>query len=291
MSNQLGFDFGHNFANPLATRLASVPLEVSDLIQQGAVFALNHSGGKDSQAMYLYLRKHVPARQLIIIHADLGAVEWAGAVDHIRATTNGEPLHICHSRRTLLEIIGERGMFPSPKQRWCTSDLKRTPIERTIRQTGATIVVNCMGMRAEESPNRAKLIPFQRVVKKCVQRRESKKGNLLHAGREWFEWLPIHDLTETQVFATIAANGQSPHPVYARGMRRFSCVFCIYASDHDLATAARLVTEHPDLVNDPAIYRKYANLERTTGQVMMMPTSRHGRRTLEQITGISADPN
>lgn len=238
--------------------------------------------------MYLVLRDIVPAEQLVIVHADLGEVEWAGAVDHIKATTAGEPLHICHSRRSLLQMVAERGMFPSPQQRQCTSDLKRGPIERTIRQLGATVVVNCMGMRREESPNRAKLKPFQRIEKKCVQRRVSAKGKLLHAGREWFEWLVIHDFTEAQVYGRIAAAGQRPHLVYELGMSRFSCVFCIMASENDLTTAARLATAHPELLNDPHLYRKYVDLERKTGHVMLMPTKKAGARTLEQVTGVKA---
>jgi hypothetical protein len=111
----------------------AIPELVQSLIERGALFVVNHSGGKDSQAMYLLLRQHVPAAQLVIVHADLGPVEWAGAFEHIKATTAGEPVHVCRSRRTLLQMIEERGMFPSPQQRQCTSDLKRGPIERTIR--------------------------------------------------------------------------------------------------------------------------------------------------------------
>ena len=256
------------------------------LIDRGALFVVNHSGGKDSQAMYLRLRAIVPRAQMVIVHADLGAVEWAGAVCHILATTAGEPLRICQARRNLLQMIEERGMFPSPEQRQCTSDLKRGPIEKLIRGItrerqaqglpGWGLVVNCMGMRAEESSGRAKLTPFK------LSTRNSK------AGREWYDWLPIHDMLEPEVFATIAAAGQQPHPVYALGMRRFSCVFCIMASEEDLKTAARLATERPDLLNDPHLYRKYVSLERSTGQVMLMPSKRQGRRTLEEVTGVAA---
>ncbi|WP_198529756.1 phosphoadenosine phosphosulfate reductase family protein [Achromobacter sp. DH1f] len=190
--------------------------EILELISRGALFVVNHSGGKDSQAMYLVLRAFIPASQMVIVHADLGAVEWAGAVDHIKATTTSEPLHICRSRRTLLQMIEERGMFPSPQQRQCTSDLKRGPIERTIRTiveirikkwvgrgpdarigtqeradalaAGMGLIVNCMGMRAEESSGRAKLTPFK------LHTGNSK------AGREWYDWLPIHEMLEDQVY-------------------------------------------------------------------------------------------
>jgi len=282
----------------------AVPGEVRDLIARGALFVVNHSGGKDSQAMYLMLRQHVPATQLVIVHADLGPVEWAGAFEHIQSTTAGEPIYVCRSRRTLLQMIEERGMFPSPKQRQCTSDLKRGPIERTIRHImaerivgfpthrgipdaapglpitaadhGANLIVNCMGMRAQESSGRARLAPFK------FSERNSKNG------REWYDWLPIHDWSEGQVFAAISGAGQKPHLVYSLGMTRFSCCFCIMASEQDLRTAARLATEQPDLLNDPDLYRKYVGLERSTGQVMLMPSKTNGRRTLEQITGVAA---
>lgn len=260
--------------------------QIAALVQRGALFVINHSGGKDSQAMYLMLRALVPAAQRVLVHADLGAVEWAGAIDHIKATTAGEPLHVCSSRRTLLQMIEERGMFPSPQQRQCTSDLKRGPIERTIRAITRErqalgvpawgLVVNCMGMRAEESSGRAKLTAFK-----------LNAGNS-KAGREWYDMLPIHEMTETEVYANIAAAGQQPHRVYALGMRRFSCVFCIMASEADLATAARLATQHPELLNDPHLYRKYVGLEQSTGQVMLMPSTTKGRRSLEQVTGVIA---
>jgi 3'-phosphoadenosine 5'-phosphosulfate sulfotransferase (PAPS reductase)/FAD synthetase len=266
--------------------IVSYPKPIGDLVARGALFVVNHSGGKDSQAMYLKLREIVPKEQLVIVHADLGRVEWAGALDHIRATTAGEPVHVCRARRDLLQMVEERGMFPSPQQRQCTSDLKRGPIEKVIRHLTYArkaaghppwhLVVNCVGLRAEESVTRKKMPPFA-----------FDKGNS-KAGREWYEWLPVHDWTEAEVYAAIKAAGQQPHVVYDEGMKRFSCVFCIYADKESLTTAARLVQTKPWLVNDPNVYKNYTALEKSTGQVMIMPSKQHGRRTLEEITGIAA---
>lgn len=241
---------------------------IQTLVARAAVFVVNHSGGKDSQAMFSFLRRHVPLRQMVVVHADLGRVEWGGAKEHIEATIGSVPLHVCRSRRDLIQMIEERGKFPSPSNRQCTSDLKRGPIERTIRQLGIKLIVNCMGMRAEESPTRAKLTTFK------FSERNSKNG------REWYDWLPIHDWLVGDVFEEIRAAGEQPHPIYAAGMSRFSCCFCIMASQVDLRTAAGL---------NPELYREYVMLERTTGQVMLMPTKKHGRRTLEQITGVFID--
>jgi DNA sulfur modification protein DndC len=247
--------------------------EIQALIARGALFVVNHSGGKDSQAMFDLVYSIVPGEQILVIHAVLPDVEWDGVQEHIHATTRGIPVTTCQSRRTLLQMIEERRMFPSPKHRQCNSDLKRGPIERTIRQTGRKLIVNCMGMRAEESTSRAKLETFKLSTKNSV------------AGREWYDWLPIHDWTIATVFGRIADAGQVPHWAYAAGMTRLSCCFCIMASRQDLTTAARL---------NPSLYRKYVQLERSTGQVMLMPQTRKGkepiRLTLEQVTGVIAFP-
>lgn len=244
------------------------PAEVKALVARGALFVANHSAGKDSQAMLIELRRHVPDAQIIVIHADLPEVDWEGGIEHIRSTIGSLELIIASSRKTFFQMVEHRGMFPSPANRQCTSDLKRGPIEREIRRhlkdhpEFGGLIVNCMGMRAEESTGRAKLTTF--------------KHNALNskAGWEWFDWLPIHDLTAAEVFADIAAAGQEPHWAYAAGMTRLSCCFCIMASEADLRTAARL---------KPDLYRKYVETERRLGFTLSM-----SRRPLPEITGVAA---
>lgn len=254
----------------MLTNLSSltVPAEITQLIKRGALFICNHSAGKDSQAMFLLLRDIVPPDQLVVIHAHLPDVEWEGSEEHIRQTIGTTPLHIVRAMKTLLDMVRNRGMFPSPKYRQCTSDLKRGPIEKMIRRlskaTGRNIIVNCMGLRAEESANRSKKATFK-----------FNAGNS-KAGREWYDWLPIHSLKTWQVFAAIDEAGQQPHWVYAQGMSRKSCCFCIMASEGDLRTAARLV---------PELYRTYVGLERLTGQSMLMPVA-GVPRFLEDVVGI-----
>lgn len=62
---------------------------IQQLIEDGAIFYCSHSGGKDSQAMYSVLSKVVPANQMVVVHANLGNVEWSGVIDHIEANING----------------------------------------------------------------------------------------------------------------------------------------------------------------------------------------------------------
>jgi DNA sulfur modification protein DndC len=231
----------------------------SDLIQRGALFVINHSGGKDSQAMTSYLRSVVPHDQLVIVHAELPEVDWEGIREHIESTCEGIPVHYCRARKTFFDMVEHRQMWPSPKYRQCTSDLKRGPIEKTIRhilrQRGKYLVVNCMGLRAQESASRRKATVFKLHEKNSV------------AGRIWYDWLPIHAWTEDEVYAEIARSGQRPHPAYAAGMTRLSCCFCIMASKRDLKTAARL---------KPELFQLYIETERRLDQTMLMPAD--GRR-------------
>ena len=145
--------------------------EIKELAYQGALFYVSHSGGKDSQAMYTELFSIVPRAQLIVVHADLGEVEWEGVQDHIKATIR-HPLNVVRASKTLFEMVRHRAAtrpdvpaFPSAVQRQCTSDLKRNPIYKFIRndmkERGATLALNCMGLRAAESASRAKKETFK----------------------------------------------------------------------------------------------------------------------------------
>lgn len=248
--------------------------DLPDVIRQmcdaGALFAVNHSAGKDSQAMLIMLRKMgIPDDQMVVVHADLGDVEWDGNLDHIEKTSGGLPLITAKSKSGFFEMVERRQMFPSAAQRQCTSDLKRGPIERELRgylkahPRFQGRLVNCMGMRAAESPARARRSVLTR------SERNSK------AGREWWDWLPIHNLTTEQVFETIKAAGQSPHRAYSLGMTRLSCCFCILASASDLKTSAQA---------NPELYRRYVLTERRIGHTLSM-----SRRPLTEITGIPID--
>lgn len=246
---------------------------IADLIDRGALFVVNHSGGKDSQAMHILLSRLVPADQIMVIHAHLPGVEWRGTFQHVLDTAKGHPVIQTQAVKTFMNMVDHRKMWPSPQQRQCTSDLKRGPIEREIRRYLKEnpryngLVVNCIGLRAEESPGRAKQIPFR------FSERNSK------AGREWYDWLPIHDMLIDQVFKTIADAGEEPHWAYKCGMSRLSCCFCIMSSKDDLRTAAIL---------NPTLYAKYVAKEREIDQTMLMPVGGE-RRFLEDVTGIPAD--
>ena len=243
---------------------------IADLIAARALFVVNHSGGKDSQAMLIEIARLVPASQIVVVHASLGEIEWHGALElaQEQAAALGVPFIVARAEKSFLDMVERRfairpdvPSFPSASTRQCTSDLKRGPIEREIRRhakaVGARIVVNCTGIRAAESASRAKVEVFKKHERNSV------------AGRDWYEYAPIHAMSTAAVFETIRAAGQEPHPAYAAGNERLSCVFCIMGSRNDLkkGAAAR-----------PELFEKFAALEERTGYTMHM-----SRKSLREL--------
>lgn len=222
-------------------------VNLKELIDAGAIFYISHSGGKDSQAMYAVVSRQVPQDQVVVVHADLGHVEWPGTLDHIRSNISQE-LHVVRAGKSFLEMVRDRARknprvpcWPSPRYRQCTSDLKRSPIERFIRQDlrrrGLSLAVSCIGLRAGESSVRSRKLPW------------SVHSRLSVAGRIVYEWLPVHELTEKEVFDTICAFGQRPFWIYTDPSvpnRRKSCVFCIMGCWDDLVNGA---IYHPELLD------------------------------------------
>jgi len=234
--------------------MVPITADIQNLIELGALFVINSSGGKDSQCMTIHLSPIIPKHQLVIVHSHLPEVEWDGVKEHILDTNLRIATYFVQAGKTFFEMVERRGKFPSPSTRQCTSDLKRGPIQKFInnycKEHGFNTVVNCLGLRADESNARAKKIPFR------------FRDDLSVAHRKQYEWLPIHHFNINEVWNTITLAGQVPHWAYSKGMTRLSCCFCIMASDHDIKTAASLM---------PDLFQRYCNTETKLGFAMMMP--------------------
>lgn len=200
---------------------------------------INFSGGKDSCAMLTYICENYPDVPKHIIYADTGwehpgAEEWCrGIVERFGLTLN-----VCRNpNKTFLTMVERRGKFPGPAQRQCTSDLKRGPIQTwTRRNVKSSVIINCMGMRAEESTGRAKL------------HRLKRNASMTNGVRTVWDWLPIHHWTEQQVLDYLAERNIPLHPVYQH-LRRFSCRVCIYMTDHDLNQVRKHDPEAIDIIS------------------------------------------
>ena len=257
---------------------------VKDLVSAGAIFYVSHSGGKDSQAQYHVVRRQVPDSQIVVVHADLGEIEWTGVKEHIRANIEHE-LNVVRAvwkdgsekdlfgmvrrRRATLDAQGkvDAPAWPSSAARFCTSDLKRDPIWKFIRrhskEAGAKIVVNATGLRREESGARAKRI--EKNGELCINKRQS------NTVRDAWEWHPVANLTTAEVFQVIADAGQEAFWSYAAGNERLSCVFCIFGSKGDLANGAK---------HRPELARKYIELEKEVRSTLF-----HGDSLADRLPG------
>jgi hypothetical protein len=105
-------------------------------------------------------------------------------------------------------------------------------------------VLNCLGMRAQESPARARKAPLE-------EDRAASNGR-----RAVTRWLPIHEATTEDVFAGIATAGAELHPAYGLGQSRASCALCIFSSRAELVAAAQA---------NPELAQLYELVERRIG--------------------------
>jgi 3'-phosphoadenosine 5'-phosphosulfate sulfotransferase (PAPS reductase)/FAD synthetase len=219
---------------------------------------VNSSAGKDSQCMLDFVVERcdeagVRRSRLIVVHADLGRVEWPGTRELAEEQARHYGLEfvaVSRPQGDLLEHIERRGMFPSPSARFCTSDHKRTPVSTAFtrlanrsRQEGVRVcrILSCMGMRAEESPARARRPAFSRNAMASNGRRQVD------------DWLPLHAWKLEEVWSRIRASGVRHHPAYDLGMPRLSCCFCIFSPRSALLLAGK---------HNPELLARYVEVER-----------------------------
>jgi len=264
----------------------SLPPQIDQALKAGFDLVVSISGGKDSDAMTRVL-KHMwygQARgwtgQMLLLHSHVGRAEHKITPRYIQrfAEQMALPLHVIDgvdlvdvmkARKAKLEAQGKAVPFwPSAKARYCTSDLKRNPINKFLRHWSGKRgrVICAIGMRAEESASRAK----KPVVK--------TRAGVQTKTRTVYDWLPIHNFTREDVWHTLGyeldelraiqtqSHGLSPeailksdfraHPAYALGNDRLSCGLCIFGSLGDLRNGA---------AQNPEVYREYIQLEIDSG--------------------------
>lgn len=212
---------------------------------------INFSGGKDSSAMLALICEKYPDIDKRVVFADTGwehpdAEEWARNI----VSMFGLTLEVCRNpNKTFLTMSERRGKFPGMQTRQCTSDLKRGPINTWMRNNiSDRLIINCMGMRSEESTNRAKM--------KRLCRNQSETNSK----RTVWNWLPIKDWSEMEVLQYLAERNIPLHPVY-QYLRRFSCRVCIYMTKNDLIQVQK---------HDPEAIEIISRIEEKIGFTMFM---------------------
>lgn len=218
------------------------------------VIFVSHSGGKDSQAMLAKIvSMNLPAK-LVVVHSDLGEMEWEPMHNFIEQNSFGLPVHVVSAKESFFDLCRRTKRFPSGMQQYCTDFLKIIPIGNFIHEYmtehGYTHAINATGMRAEESKRRALKESF--AQSEMTQPRK-------HPGHVIFDWLPIFDYKTADVWAEIKKAGQKPHPIYAQGFSRLSCVFCINGRKNEHQKAAEL---------RPELFQKMVALELELGKAL-----------------------
>lgn len=212
---------------------------------------VNSSGGKDSQTALRQVvlecdRQGVSRDRIVVSHQCLGKMEWKDTLALVRqqAAHYGLRVEVSSYRdkngvsSSLLDYVRKRGKWPDSQNRYCTSDFKRGPGTRVITKLfreSAGSVLNVYGFRASESPARKKKTPF------ILNTRCSTKS------RTVCDWLPIHNWSDSQVWADIKISGVPYHSAYVKGMPRLSCCFCIFAPRDALIISGR---ENPELLDE-----------------------------------------
>ena len=256
------------------------------------------------------------AGKLFAITADLGRIEWAGTLEHIQSICaelgvtlitvrrqKGSMIDRWDERRqvlmsqqqaeeeaiarcregnngNLLEIAplkeGNKPFWSSSTARYCTKEMKTAEVDRYLRQFKA--VVCAVGIRAEESSNRAKKPHFQMRNDITTAALKASKGLSTEQHEEWattaiarwvesnfkgrlaltwnavLDW-PVEKVWEslgTSVEAleqrrtlyqsgnfTAALRGWPAHWAYVSGNSRLSCSMCVLASANDIQNGAK----------------------------------------------------
>lgn len=250
----------------------SIPGMSTPDLHEYDVVLVNSSAGKDSQAMLDYLvevaldQNYDLFTRFIVVHCDLGRVEWEGTLDLAREQADHYGLRFEVVRRDLGDLLTqveqrheanvEHGRdiapWPSSSARWCTSDQKTSQVQKLMTRLSKDAhlprplrVLNCLGIRAQESSARAKKAAWEKDPKACNGKRDVDR------------WLPIFNWTEEQVWARIKASGVRYHEAYDKGMSRLSCCFCVLASKPDLIIAAQ---------NNPSLAQEYLAVEVKVGK-------------------------
>lgn len=221
---------------------------------------INSSGGKDSLVAMFYVcelakRQNYSLQNIVISYQDLGKAAWNYTKELVEKQALLYNLKVYYSRRidknkkveTFLEYVKRRRMWPSNKQRWCTSDYKRGPGMKIVTSltAGKTCkVLYVFGFRKDESPARAKK---QTLI---LNQNLTTKKRIVH------DWLPIHKLSTDAVWFIIRRYSLPYHYAYDLGMPRLSCVFCIFSPFAALVVAGKA---------NPKLLDEYVQVEKEIG--------------------------
>lgn len=186
------------------------------------------SGGKDSTALALYLRRE--GVRFTPVFCDTGW-EHPATYDYIRDVLEPAfgPFVVLRNealwrdipdgwRGGMETLIHRNKIFPSGVVKFCTRELKVVPAQNYFAQERARLgrkPINAVGIRAEESAKRSTMEEVEEQDEATV-------------------WRPLIKWTEEQVIALHREEAMPPNPLYIKGASRVGCFPCIYARKHEI---------------------------------------------------------
>jgi 3'-phosphoadenosine 5'-phosphosulfate sulfotransferase (PAPS reductase)/FAD synthetase len=244
--------------------------ELEQALRDDAAIAIGISGGKDSCACAIavsnYLDEFGHRGPRVLIHADLGRIEWTQSLpvcERLAARLGLELIVVRRPAGDLLARWNQRWKnnvrryadlecvklilpWSTAGMRFCTSELKTAQIcSELVRRFPARTIVSVIGIRAQESGRRAQR-PAVASQPKLANRRHRTTG---------MDWHPILDWSRSDVLGYLAEKAFELHEAYTLfGSSRVSCAFCILASHSDLRAATTCAANHD-------VYRALVELE------------------------------
>jgi len=244
--------------------------EIDELLRDGSPVAIGVSGGKDSCALAFATVAHLDAightGPRVLIHSDLGRVEWKESLPMCERLAARLKLELIVVRRAAGDMMDRwltrwdnnveryaalscvKLILPwsTPSMRFCTSELKTAIICRElIRRFPGKTTVSASGIRRQESSKRAKA-PIAKPQAKLTSTTHKTAG---------IDWHPIIEWSHPDVFAFLKSHAFELHEAYTKfGMSRVSCMYCIMSNEADLAASTTCPDNH-------ATYREMVELE------------------------------
>ena len=199
---------------------------------------LGLSGGRDSAALAVFMRRTYPDLDIRYFFTDTGkelpeVYEFLGRLEGFL----GKKIEYLNPDRDFDFWLREYGNFlPSPRTRWCTRQLKLRPLEKWIQDDlrSGVRVVSHVAIRADE-PERIGM-------------------HATHPNLEVRFPFREHGLDKAAVIDLLESSGLGL-PSYYGWRSRSGCTFCFYQQKIEWV---RLKREHPEAFEEAKRYEKTA---------------------------------
>lgn len=188
------------------------------------------SGGKDSTALLLWAIEQSVDFEAVTMDTGWEARETYEYLEYIERRLGFKITRLSPPRQ-MVDLILWKFMFPSRRFRYCTQYLKVLPF---LEYVGDREVVNMVGIRADESRDRAKL---------------PERGPMRDAEGVTV-WRPLLAWSVQDVIAMHKRHKVPPNPLYVAGSERVGCWPCVFERKTSIRAVATQDPARIDLIRD-----------------------------------------